>query len=212
MKCDPKALLLLVSVINATHVVRTKDISGKDLDLIGRLFARSSCLRNGHAIVDGVLVWLCPDQNLYDVVEIAVRSYSSVDDICNAIRELLVGLVAFRPVAAGYSPLLAPEWTICLQIPQPTVVCERPGLHSSHRRSAPRPSGDKSERLLFDGQLQKHHCLRRIHRVIAVTKSFAPELENLNHFAWTACVYYRVSSNRRFLVYPPITQVLQKCF
>uniref|UniRef100_A0A183FM44 Ovule protein n=1 Tax=Heligmosomoides polygyrus TaxID=6339 RepID=A0A183FM44_HELPZ len=34
---------------------------------------------------------LCPDQNLYDVVEIAVRSYSSVDDICNAIRELLVG-------------------------------------------------------------------------------------------------------------------------
>nr|CDJ83338.1 Hypothetical protein CBG16612 [Haemonchus contortus] len=34
---------------------------------------------------------MCPDQRLYDAVEFAVRRYSSVDDINNAIREQIVG-------------------------------------------------------------------------------------------------------------------------
>nr|CDJ94508.1 Hypothetical protein CBG16612 [Haemonchus contortus] len=34
---------------------------------------------------------MCPDQRLYDAVELAVRRFSSVDDINNAIREQIVG-------------------------------------------------------------------------------------------------------------------------
>ncbi|KAK5982280.1 hypothetical protein GCK32_013575, partial [Trichostrongylus colubriformis] len=37
------------------------------------------------------LVWMCPDHKLYDLVELAIRRYSSVDDITNGIREVLMG-------------------------------------------------------------------------------------------------------------------------
>ncbi|WKY00555.1 hypothetical protein Q1695_014970 [Nippostrongylus brasiliensis] len=52
-----------------------------------------TAIRNGRADDTslGVIVWTCPDPALYDIVRLAIRKYDSVDDICDAIREMLKG-------------------------------------------------------------------------------------------------------------------------
>ncbi|RCN42817.1 hypothetical protein ANCCAN_11205 [Ancylostoma caninum] len=37
------------------------------------------------------LVWICPDQDLYKIVENAIQQSSTVDDITNAIQKSIAG-------------------------------------------------------------------------------------------------------------------------
>ncbi|EYB99987.1 hypothetical protein Y032_0118g710 [Ancylostoma ceylanicum] len=63
--------LAIVSVtVNATHSVTTTKENGNRLNII---------------------VWICPDQDLYKMVENAIQQSSTVDDITSAIQKSVVG-------------------------------------------------------------------------------------------------------------------------
>ncbi|KAL6728468.1 hypothetical protein ANCDUO_16012 [Ancylostoma duodenale] len=63
-------LVIVLAIVNATHTVTTTKGNGNRLNII---------------------VWICPDQDLYKIVENAIQQSSTVDDITSAIQKSIAG-------------------------------------------------------------------------------------------------------------------------
>ncbi|ETN82403.1 hypothetical protein NECAME_07980 [Necator americanus] len=93
-------VMLLVVLPTATAVRHSKEVSEKKKkNLKKKPTSRWSTANVIVEISTTKYIWICPDLDLYEIVEYAIQHYSSVDDITNAIQQLI----------GGYRDLL---WTV----------------------------------------------------------------------------------------------------